>query len=158
MKVRLAVSPERYEPLRAQLGAHGIEVDDSAELVLSETGRFAETLAVRERAGGVRALLPVEEIVSIETLGREVVVYARGRCWQTGERLYRLAARLDPDSPKDLTGKPSLVLRCLGKQETAWDLAKRYNTTIGVILAANQLEAEGDISRDQLLLIPRKRA
>lgn len=97
MKVRLAVSPERYEPLRAQLGAHGIEVDDSAELVLSETGRFAETLAVRERAGGVRALLPVEEIVSIETLGREVVVYARGRCWQTGERLYRLAARLDPD-------------------------------------------------------------
>ena len=55
-------------------------------------------------------------------------------------------------------GAPSLVLRCLGKQETAWDLAKRYNTTIGVILAANQLEAEGDISRDQLLLIPRKRA
>ena len=36
-------------------------------------------------------------------------------------------------------------------------LAKRYNTTIGVILAANQLETEGDISRDQLLLIPRKR-
>ena len=34
---------------------------------------------------------------------------------------------------------------------------KAYNTTIGVILAANQLETEGDISRDQLLLIPRKR-
>ena len=61
------------------------------------------------------------------------------------------------DAPKETAGAPSLVLRCLGKQETAWDLAKRYNTTIGVILAANQLETEGDISRDQLLLIPRKR-
>ena len=68
------------------------------------------------------------------------------------------AAKLDTDAPRETAGAPSLVLRCLGKQETAWDLAKRYNTTIGVILAANQLEAEGDISRDQLLLIPRKRA
>ena len=65
---------------------------------------------------------------------------------------------IDTDAPKDTSGTPSLVLRCLGKQETAWDLAKRYNTTIGVILSANQLEAEGDIPRDQLLLIPRKRA
>ena len=66
--------------------------------------------------------------------------------------------KIDTDAPKDTAGAPSLVLRCLGKQETAWDLAKRYNTTIGVILAANQLETEGDIPRDQLLLIPRKRA
>ena len=42
--------------------------------------------------------------------------------------------------------------------ETAWDLAKRYNTTIGALLSANQVESEGDIPRDQLLLIPRKRA
>ena len=66
--------------------------------------------------------------------------------------------KLNTESPKDTAGAPSLVLRCLGKQETAWDLAKRYNTTIGVILAANQVESEGEIPRDQLLLIPRKRA
>ena len=66
--------------------------------------------------------------------------------------------RIDTDAPREAAGAPSLVLRCLGKQETAWDLAKRYNTTIPVILAANQLETEGDIPRDQLLLIPRKRA
>ena len=54
-------------------------------------------------------------------------------------------------------GAPSLVLRCLGKQESAWDLAKKYNTTIAMILAANQLE-DGEIPREKLLLIPRKRA
>ena len=68
------------------------------------------------------------------------------------------AAKVDTESPKDLTGVPSLVLRCLGRQETAWDLAKKYNTTIAAILAANQLEGEGDIPREKLLLIPRKRA
>lgn len=67
------------------------------------------------------------------------------------------AARLDTESAKDLSGAPSLVLRCLGKQETAWDLAKRYNTTIPTILSANQLEEEQDIPREKLLLIPRKR-
>ena len=50
------------------------------------------------------------------------------------------------------------MLRCLGKQESAWDLAKRYNTTIATILAANQLEDEAELPREKLLLIPRKRA
>ena len=68
------------------------------------------------------------------------------------------AAKLDTESAKDLSGAPSLVLRCLGKQETAWDLAKKYNTTIPTILSANQLETEQDIPKEKLLLIPRKRA
>ena len=67
------------------------------------------------------------------------------------------SAKLDTESPKDLSGAPSLVLRCLGKQETAWDLAKKYNTTIPTILSANQLETEQEIPGEKLLLIPRKR-
>ena len=66
-------------------------------------------------------------------------------------------AKLDPTALKDLSGAPSLVLRYLGKQESAWDLAKRYHTTIKAILAANQLEEEADLSGEKLLLIPRKR-
>lgn len=68
------------------------------------------------------------------------------------------SAELEPSAVKDFTDAPSLVLRCLGKQESVWDLAKKYHTTISTILAANQLEQETDILRDRLLLIPRKRA
>ena len=68
------------------------------------------------------------------------------------------AAKLDTESAKDTAGAPSLVLRCLGKQESAWDLAKKYNTTIATILAANQMESETELPREKLLLIPRKRA
>ena len=46
----------------------------------------------------------------------------------------------------------------MGRQESAWDLAKKYNTTIDSILSANQLEGEEDLPREKLLLIPRKRA
>ena len=66
-------------------------------------------------------------------------------------------AKLDLEAAKDAAGAPSLVLRCLGKQESSWELAKKYNTTIAMIQAANQLE-DGEIPHDKLLLIPRKRA
>ena len=51
---------------------------------------------------------------------------------------------------------PDFALR--GKEESAWEVAKRYNTTIADILAANQLEQESEIPCERLLLIPKKRA
>lgn len=68
------------------------------------------------------------------------------------------AATLEEDHPKDLSGAPSLILRYFGRQESAWEVAKRYNTTITDILAANQIEKESDIPCEKLLLIPKKRA
>ena len=67
-------------------------------------------------------------------------------------------AVLDESTPKDLSNAPSLILRCVGRQESAWEVAKRYNTTIADILAANQLEQESEIPYERLLLIPKKRA
>ncbi len=82
-------------------------------------------------------------------------------CIEAATRVKRVCiskAELDQETPKDAAGAPSLVLRCLGAKESAWDLAKTYNTTIATILSANQLEAEEDLPREKLLLIPRKRA
>lgn len=59
---------------------------------------------------------------------------------------------------KDLTGAPSLVLRCCNQDESAWELAKKYNTTISEILSANQIEQEDELPSDRMLLIPHKRA
>ena len=123
-------------------------IDVSYQLELPEDCRVA-----------ARAVCPEEVQGSLTDRGIEVrfPVDFRAEAAQRVKRVCVSAGKINTDAPKETTGAPSLVLRCLGKQETAWDLAKRYNTTIGVILAANQLETEGDISRDQLLLIPRKR-
>ena len=107
-----------------------------------------------------RAVCPEEVQGSLAERGMEVrfPVDFQVEAEQRVKRVCVSAATLNDQSPKDMAGAPSLVLRCLGKQETPWDLAKRYNTTIGVILSANQLETEADIPTDHLLLIPRKRA
>ncbi|MGM9661515.1 MAG: LytTR family DNA-binding domain-containing protein [Oscillospiraceae bacterium] len=97
MKVRLAVGKARYEEIKQALAAHGIETDDSAELVLSESGRFLDTLTVKDRAANERVLLPVEEITYIETYGHSVEVHTGDGTYQAAERLYKLAALLDPD-------------------------------------------------------------
>lgn len=108
----------------------------------------AEALCAEESQGslgerGIEVRFPVDFSIQAES-----------RC----KRVCICAARLDTETPKDTSAAPSLVLRCLRRQESAWDLAKRYHTTIADILSANQLEAESDIPHDQLLLIPKKRA
>lgn len=52
--------------------------------------------------------------------------------------------------------RPSIVLRAIGREESLWDVAKHYGTTIQDIRRANELEEDQPCS-GQLLLIPRKR-
>ena len=107
-----------------------------------------------------RAVCPEEVQGSLGDRGIEVrfPVDFRAEAASKVKKVCISAAKLDTESAKDTAGAPSLVLRCLGKQESAWDLAKKYNTTIATILAANQLESETELPREKLLLIPRKRA
>ena len=95
MKMRLNVSQERQEELRAILLEHGIEVDEVAELVLSESNAFAGTLMVRRK--GERVLLPSNEIIYIESQGHTVEVHTLEETYQARERLYQVLARLDEE-------------------------------------------------------------
>ena len=124
-------------------------IDAGCQLELPEDSRItARAVCAEEVQGtlgdrGIEVRFPVDFHVEAAARVKKVCVSA---------------AKLDQETVKDLTGAPSLVLRCIGRQESAWDLAKKYNTTISAILSANQLEGEEDIPQDQMLLIPRKRA
>lgn len=95
MKIRLAVSEERWEELAEALSRAGFELDDGAELILLENDRFPSHLAVRNE-GGERVHLAVEEIVYIESLGHTVTVHGTDGAYQSADRLYRLCLLLDP--------------------------------------------------------------
>ena len=107
-----------------------------------------------------RAVCPDEVQGSLGDRGIEVrfQVEFQAQVSTRKKRVCLSSARIDTDTPKDLSTAPSLVLRGLGREETLWMLAKRHNTTVRDILAANGLESEGDIPREKLLLIPKKRA
>ena len=50
---------------------------------------------------------------------------------------------------------PRLVIYFVQPGDTMWDIAKRYRTTYGKIMSANQIEDAGRITAGQKLLIPR---
>jgi len=124
-------------------------IEVSCYLELPEDCRVsAEAFCAGEMQGsigerGIEVRFPVDFSVRTEGKVRRVCISA---------------VRLDREEPKDIVSAPSLVLRCLNRQEKLWDLAKRYHTTVEAILSANGLESEGEIPYDKLLLIPKKRA
>lgn len=97
MKIRLAVSKERYEEIKALLAEHGIELDDNADLVLSESNKYLDSLIVRDISSNERILLPVEDIAYIETFGHSVEVHTNDKVYQGLDRLYKIANMLDPE-------------------------------------------------------------
>ena len=97
MKVKLLVSKERYEEIRKLLLERGIEIDDNADLVLSENNRFPDNLIVKDVVNNQRAILSVEDIAYIETYGHTVEVHTKDNTFQATDRLYKLVSQLDPD-------------------------------------------------------------
>ena len=66
------------------------------------------------------------------------------------------AARLDRETPLDMTKRPSIVLRRLEAGEELWNVAKAYFTTVTDIIWANEL-ADENVPAGKLLLIPKRR-
>ena len=97
LKIKLAVSSERFEQIKHVLLERGIEVSDSADLVLYEQNRFADYLIVKKQENSTRYVVPVSEIVLIESFGHTVEVRTNGEVYQSADRLYQLANLLDPD-------------------------------------------------------------
>ncbi|MDR1669549.1 MAG: DUF3794 domain-containing protein [Oscillospiraceae bacterium] len=61
------------------------------------------------------------------------------------------------EEPAEKPNRPSVVLRRCQEKEELWDIAKKYNTTIGELCLANGLEEGEAVPNGRLLLIPKKR-
>ena len=67
------------------------------------------------------------------------------------------AMSYDDAATLDTSKLPSLMISRVGGEDTLWRLAKRHYSTTELILSANGLEDENDISSQQMLIIPKKR-
>lgn len=95
MKIALSVSDESLEEVTCFLKEKGIEIDDDAEFVLLQKDKFAGHIAVRD-SEGERNVIPVSEIVTIESYGHTVELHTADKVFTTTERLYQLEKSLDP--------------------------------------------------------------
>lgn len=97
LKIKLSVRQARFQEIQQALLEHGIEIDESADLVLSDAVHSIDSLLVKDVDTNERICLPVHEIVSIESFGHTVEVYTEDKVYQAKERLYKIESLLDPD-------------------------------------------------------------
>lgn len=95
MKIRLAVSKERYSELRAALESYGIEIDDTADLILCEDNPFVDSLIVRDKETGEKVVVSVDDIVFVESCGHSVEAHSTKGLYLSSGRLYKIYNILD---------------------------------------------------------------
>lgn len=101
MKLRLKLNPERKEQIQAELESIGVEIDEGADLILTELNYRDEEIICKK--AGESFSFPVNEILYVESLGKDVFVYRCGKSdpdtikYSTDKRLYELEKMLPSD-------------------------------------------------------------
>lgn len=94
MKIRLMVSEEHYAAIADWLTANGAEIDDSADLILSEKNVYASHLIGRN--GDELYRLKAAEIIRIESFAHDIIAYTDAVECRLSDPLRRLEEMLDP--------------------------------------------------------------
>ncbi len=74
MKIRISVSEEKYNEVKACLEEHGIETGEDSDYVLTEFSRYPAFLSVRD-VRRERARLAADEVIYIEAFGKDIEIH-----------------------------------------------------------------------------------
>ncbi|MBQ1432960.1 MAG: LytTR family transcriptional regulator [Ruminococcus sp.] len=95
MKIKLMVSEENYSQIFKELTAMGVEIDDGAQLILSEKNVYVSRLIGRHDNEIFR--LNTKDISHIESFAHDIIAHCGGDEYKLTERLRRLEEILDPE-------------------------------------------------------------
>lgn len=96
MKIKLSLSDECYDEVKAFLTEHGIETDDESEFVLIRKDKYPEHLTVRSSINGSKCVIATEDIITIESFRHTLEIHTAKETYTTNERLYQIMNILDP--------------------------------------------------------------
>lgn len=95
LKIKLNINDEDYEKIEKELLEHGIEIDDTADLVLSKVNGTTEKLIVKDKTTNERIVLPCDNIIFIQSFGHIIDVHTKYGVYYASERLYKIFEQLD---------------------------------------------------------------
>lgn len=124
MKIKLEVSTERSEEIKAYLIAHGIEVSDDSELVLLERSGFASHIAVHTADSTEKIFLPVSELVFAESYGHNIYIHTEKGLYISSEPLTHLMSLLDP--VKFFRASNSVIISRLHVKEIRPTISRKF--------------------------------
>lgn len=92
MRVKLKLNSDKREAIRMELEDLGVEISENADLILTEENYSEGELLCRSNED--RFLIPIENILYIESLGKDVFVYTGKNKFSAAVRLYMLERTL----------------------------------------------------------------
>ena len=95
VKLRIAVSEEKYAALRDYLMERGVELGEDGEFLVTEASRYPAFLSARDEKKE-RVRLSAEEVLYIEAFGKEIEIHTPAGTYYAQDRMYELEALLDP--------------------------------------------------------------
>jgi len=126
MKLRLKLNSDTREPVRKELESMGIEIDNDAKLILTEEDyREGEILCRRDEE---RIFVPIEDILYIETLGKDVYIYSGNSRYSTTMRLYVLEKILPAETFIRISSSVIIHRRAIKKIRPA--LSQKFYLTL----------------------------
>lgn len=94
MKLQLVVGRARYDEIKKELTEKGIQIDQTADLILMEHGAYMETILGKSE--DELTSIPVNELIYIESFGHDILLHTMDHVYKVNERLYQLEEKLNP--------------------------------------------------------------
>ena len=95
MKFRISVSKEKYDSVKEYMTDHGVELDEDAEFLITESAAYPEFLSVRNDKKD-RMRLSTGDVVFIEAFGKEIEIHTLQETFYSTDRMYQLETSLNP--------------------------------------------------------------
>lgn len=96
VKISLSVSDESYEEVRNFLEERNFVICDDAPYILLQKDIYPEHIGAKDKRGE-KSMIPVSDIVTIESYGHTIEIHTLSDIFTTSERLYQLEKMLDPN-------------------------------------------------------------
>ncbi len=95
MRIKLRLNKTTQESIQGELTEKNIEISEESKLILTEEDYIGDTLECRDEEGIV--IVNTDSICYMESVGRDVYVYADNMQYKTRLRIYQLEKLLPPD-------------------------------------------------------------
>lgn len=95
LKIKLLVSAKRYAAICDELEKSGHQIDDNADLILSEKKAYPDFLMAK--LDGQMRRLDLAQVTHIESLGHDIFAHYQGQSYKLNDRLFHLAELLNPE-------------------------------------------------------------
>ncbi len=88
MKIKLRLNYNKKEEVKDELYKMGVEINEDAELILTQEDYEGDTLRVKDDTDTV--VINNSDILYIESVGKDIYVHTMKKTYETSQRIYML--------------------------------------------------------------------